>query len=232
MRRTNNKNLNKRLIFKSAILTSLLILTNLIWYIFFHKDVALSFNLGILCPILYGVFYFSIKKTRRKLKSKIKPYIYIPIMYSLFGFVWLIFSLGIAKVTNNTDTNQISETVIEKLEFKNFFLFNYNLSYPSRTPYILENKNWNNQHTKEQTIMKSKYQTNNLILFITLFLIQSILIFITEDVIYNYIKPDYKKHKTRKVRKRTPPENTIISNEVDMFLNFGEEKDINKFPKL
>lgn len=241
MRKTQDNDRNKRLIFKSIILIVLFLSLNILWFIFFHHDPIISFNLGIICPILYGIFYFVVKKTRRKLRSKIKPFIYIPIMYTIFGIMWLVFSLGIAKITHRSENIQTDETVIEKLEFKNFFLFNYNLSYLSRIQYMIENKTWKDNEMKSQTIMKSKYQTNNMILFLILFVIQSTFIYSTENIIYPFFRPEHKpKYKSkRRSRRKPPPRDTFISNEHDVFLNFGESTNneerkgnSSNFPKL
>lgn len=158
-------------------------------------------------------------------------------MYTLFGIIWLFLSLGVAKITHRSENIQASETVIEKLEFKNFFLFNYNLSYISRIPYMLENKSWAQSHMKVNMVMKSKYQTNNMILFIALFILQSMFILLTENIIYPYLKPEHKKHhKRRRSGRRSPPRDTFISDEKEIFLNFGNQNrdkiDENKFPNL
>ena len=241
MRNIQDNDRNKRLIFKSIILIVLFLSLNILWFIFFHHDPIISLNLGIICPILYGIFYFIVKKTRRKLKSKIKPFIYIPIMYTIFGIMWLVLSLGIAKITHRSENIQADETVIEKLEFKNFFLFNYNLSYLSRTQYMIENKTWKENEMKSQAIMKSKYQTNNMILFLILFVIQITFIYSTENIIYPFFRPEHKpKHKSkRRSRRKAPPRDTFISNEHDVYLNFGESsqveekrEDSTKFPEL
>ncbi len=244
LRKTHDSDRNKRLIFKTIILVVLFLSLNIIWFIFFHHDPLISINLGIICPILYGVFYFIVKKTRRKLRSKIKPFIYIPIMYTLFGIMWLIFSLGITKITHRAENIQANETLIEKLEFKNFFLFNYNLSYLSRIQYTIENKTWKESSFRSTAIMKSKYQTNNMILFLILFIIQGTLIFLTEHIIYPKFRPEYKHKSKRRSRRKAPPRDTFISNEHDMFLNFGENstngveqinkesQESSKFPKL
>jgi len=222
LRKTNDKHINKRLIFKTIILVVLFLSLNIIWFIFFHHDPLISLNLGIICPILYGVFYLIVKKTRRKLRSKIKPFIYIPIMYTLFGITWLVFSLGITKITHRSENIQADETVIEKLEFKNFFLFNYNLSYLSRVQYTIENKTWKESSIRSSTIMKSKYQTNNMILFLILFIIQGLFIYLTENVIYPYFRPEHKHKSKRKSRRKAPPRDTFISKEHEVFLNFGD----------
>lgn len=240
MRKQDDSDRNKRLIFKSIILVSLYLLSNIVWFIFFHHDPLISINLGIICPLLYGIFYFTIKKTRKKLRSKIKPFIYIPIMYTLFGIIWLIFSLGIAKITHRSENIQAEETVIEKLEFKNFFLFNYNLSYLSRLQYMAENKTWKESDIKTQIIMKSKYQTNNMILFLILFIIQCVFIYISENIIYPYFRPEHKQKHRRKSKRKPPPRDTFISSDHDIYLNFGKkeekknenEDDSKQFPKL
>lgn len=237
MGKKNDNSTDKRLIFKTLILTLSLLSLNLVWYTLFHSDPMISFNLGIICPILYGIFYYIVKKTRRKLRSKIKSFIYIPIMYTLFGIIWLFFSLGIAKVTHRSDNLQPSETVIEKLEFKYFFLFNYNLSYISRLPNLIETNSWKNTNYKTQTLMKSKYQTNNLILFLILFVIQGGIIYLSENIIYPYFRPEHQRPSKRRSRRKRPPRDTFISNERDMFLNFGDNKKTeiknnDKYPEL
>ncbi len=161
-------------------------------------------------------------------------------MYTLFGIIWLIFSLGITKITHRSENIQAEETVIEKLEFKNFFLFNYNLSYVSRVQYTIENKTWQESDNRTHIIMKSKYHTNNMILFLVLFLIQSTLIYLTENIIYPYFRPEHKQDTKRRSKRKPPPRDTFISNEHDIYLNFGdnnEKKPTNEevtkqFPKL
>jgi hypothetical protein len=161
-------------------------------------------------------------------------------MYTIFGIMWLILSLGITKITHRTENIQSDETVIEKLEFKHFFLFNYNLSYISRAQYTLENKTWKEQEIRDHIIMKSKYQTNNMILFLILFIIQSALIYITENIIYPYFRPEHKKQTKRRSRRKPPPRDTFISSDHDVFLNFGKseekknesEDDSKQFPNL
>lgn len=143
-------------------------------------------------------------------------------MYTLFGIIWMVFSLGIAKITHRSENIQPDETVIEKLEFKNFFLFNYNLSYLSRLQYTIENKTWKESNVRSTTIMKSKYQTNNMILFLFLFAIQCLIIYSTENVIYPYFRPEHKHRSKKKSRRKPPPRDTFVSNEHDIFLNFGE----------
>jgi hypothetical protein len=163
----------------------------------------------------------------------------------MFGIMWLVFSLGIAKITHRSENIQVDETVIEKLEFKNFFLFNYNLSYLSRVQYMLENKTWKESNNKNLIIMKSKYQTNNMILFVILFVIQGSFIYLTENIIYPYFRPEHKHKSKRRSRRKAPPRDTIISNEHEVYLNFGEKSIVNsdigeseenssssKFPKL
>ncbi len=157
-------------------------------------------------------------------------------MYTLLGILWLFFSLGVAKINNKSENIQSSETVIEKLEFKYFFLFNYNLSYLSRIPNLIENKGITHQTNGNHLIMKSKYQTNNMIVFISLFVIQCLFIYSTENIIYPYFKPEHKQKRRHRSRKKSPPRDTFISAEQEIFLNFGEnskkEDPSNKFPTL
>ncbi|MBP6458561.1 MAG: hypothetical protein KA264_00575 [Crocinitomicaceae bacterium] len=239
MHTQRHKNQKSSTLIKAGLLTSLLILTNVIWYIFFHYDKSLDLTFGIISPILYGLFYFFIKKIRKKSKSKIKSIIYIPISYSFFGIFWLIFSLGISKLTSVSDTSNVeTEDVIEKLEIKNFFIFNPNLSFPSKISEEIERRVWN-KSGYPSTIQQSKRQTNNLVLFIILFFIQMITIYLVENIIHPRIKPKQKK-KMRSSNSRRPPRDTIISSEKDVFLNFSETKEkeevkVDKepiFPKL
>jgi amino acid transporter len=243
-----NKELTKRFLIKSFIISSLLISINLIWYLIFFNDFMLSINLGIITPIIYGIFYFIVKKSRRKLKSKIKSFIYIPIIYTVLGLFWLTLSLAIEKFTSSEVQNQKNTTVIEKLEFKHFFLFNHNLSYPSRIISEVEMKAWKHSDITSQEMLTSKHQTNNIILFSFLFIIQSIVIYITENKIYPKFRPEHVKKNRRRHRKA--PRDTFISNEEELFLNFGKksrkelneleeteseinkEEPIQKFPKL
>lgn len=239
MHTQRHKNQKSSTLIKAGLLSCLLILTNVIWYIFFHYDKSLDLTFGIISPILYGLFYFFIKKIRKKSKSKIKSIIYIPISYSFFGIFWLIFSLGISKLTSVSDTSNVeTEDVIEKLEIKNFFIFNPNLSFPSKISEEIERRVWN-KSGYPSTVQQSKRQTNNLVLFIILFFIQMITIYLVENIIHPRIKPEQKK-KMRSSNSRRPPRDTIISSEKDVFLNFSETKEkeevkVDKepiFPKL
>ncbi len=239
MQTRRHKNQKSSTLFKAGLLSSLLILSNLLWFLFFYSDKSLDLTFGIISPLLYGLFYFFIKKIRKKSKSKIKSVIYIPISYTFFGLFWLTFSLGISKLTSVSDTSMIeSEDVIEKLEIKNFFIFNPNLSFPSKISEEIERKVWN-KSAYTTSIQQSKRQTNNLILFICLFFIQMIAIYLVENFIYPRIKPQHKK-KHHNAGSRRPPRDTIISSEKDVFLNFSETKKTEEvqveketpFPKL
>ena len=223
MHTRRHKNQKSSTLIKAGLLSSLLILANIIWYLFFHSDKSLDLTFGIISPILYGLFYFFIKKIRKKSKSKIKSVIYIPISYTFFGIFWLIFSLGISKLTSVSATSNVeTEDVIEKLEIKNFFIFNPNLSFPSKISEEIERRVWN-KSAYPKTIQQSKKQTNNLILFIIIFFIQMIAIYLVENFIYPRVKPEQKK-KMRSSNSRRPPRDTIISSEKDVFLNFSETK--------
>jgi hypothetical protein len=148
--KTNNKEINTRLGIKSAIIVSILILINFTWYSIFRYDNLLSINLGVISPIIYGVFYFLVKKSRRKYKSKIKSFIYIPILYTLLGLLWLGLSIGLEKFTKTENIE--SQTVIEKLEFKHFFLFNHNLAFPSRIINEIELKSWKQSSDSQELL--------------------------------------------------------------------------------
>ena len=239
MHTRRHKNQKSSTLIKAGLLSSLLIFANIIWYLFFHSDKSLDLTFGIVSPILYGLFYFFVKKIRKKSKSKIKSIIYIPISYTFFGLFWLFFSLGISKLSSVSEASNVeTEDVIEKLEIKNFFIFNPNLSFPSKISEEIERRVWN-KSTYHTTIQQSKKQTNNIILYVILFFIQMIAIYLVENIIYPRIKPQQKK-KHRSSGSRRPPRDTVISNEKDVFFNFSETKKIeenqinndSKFPKL
>lgn len=225
--RHHKKSQKSSTLIKAGLLSSLLILANIIWYLFFHSDKSLDLTFGIISPILYGLFYFFIKKIRKKSKSKIKAIIYIPISYAFFGIFWLVFSIGISKLSSVSDPSNVNtEDVIEKLEIKNFFIFNPNLSFPSKISEEIERRVWN-KSIYPTTIQQSKKQTNNLILFIILFFIQMFAIYLIENLIYPRLKPEPKK-KRRNSNSRRPPRDTVISSETDVFLNFSESDKIDE----
>lgn len=225
--RHHKKSQKSSTLIKAGLLSSLLILANIIWYLFFHSDKSLDLTFGIISPILYGLFYFFIKKIRKKSKSKIKAIIYIPISYAFFGIFWLVFSIGISKLSSVSDPSNVdTEDVIEKLEIKNFFIFNPNLSFPSKISEEIERRVWN-KSIYPTTIQQSKKQTNNLILFIILFFIQMFAIYLIENLIYPRLKPEPKK-KRRNSNSRRPPRDTVISSETDVFLNFSESDKIDE----
>lgn len=225
--RHHKKSQKSSTLIKAGLLSSLLILANIIWYLFFHSDKSLDLTFGIISPILYGLFYFFIKKIRKKSKSKIKAIIYIPISYTFFGIFWLVFSIGISKLSSVSDPSNVNtEDVIEKLEIKNFFIFNPNLSFPSKISEEIERRVWN-KSIYPTTIQQSKKQTNNLILFIILFFIQMFAIYLIENLIYPRLKPEPKK-KRRNSNSRRPPRDTVISSETDVFLNFSESDKIDE----
>jgi len=81
----------RALFYKTFALFLFFISCNTLWITFFYEDDTLKIIYGILTPLLYCVIYYRIKKTRKRLKSKIKSHIYIPIMYALFGVFWYVF---------------------------------------------------------------------------------------------------------------------------------------------
>ena len=195
---------------KSLIIVSILITVNLLWYLLIDNDQSTSITLAIISPICYGILYFLFKKIRTK--NKIKPYLTIPVIYTIFSLVWYFgFSFFDANPSNiftsNSDVNLLptefkSENpnyiLIQKLGLKHFFLDNPNLSLPSKTIQILEKKI--RHQNKNITIQPSKEKTYNMIIFGLLFLIQVTLIYLVEEVIYPQIKPQStRRHRIRKL---------------------------------
>ena len=104
---------------RAVIVASILIFFNFIWFLFFQKDSRISLLHGILTPMLYGVIYYLIKTYRRKIKTKSKPYIFIPIFYSLFGVSWFVICHFFVAVsgdsTNNVSPNPEIQTGVNNI---------------------------------------------------------------------------------------------------------------------
>ncbi len=86
-RNTNNGKLSE-INRKAIILFLLLILLNTIWYLLIDSDQNTIYWLGIFTPFMYTLVYIGLKKLRRRSKSKIKPFLFIPIAFTFFGIVW------------------------------------------------------------------------------------------------------------------------------------------------
>jgi len=204
------KERKRALFYKTLALFIFFILSNALWITFFHEDDTLSIIYGILTPFLYCLFYYRIKKTRKRLKSKIKSHIYIPIIYGIFGVFWYVFASFFIYVSdkldgtedevyeanleaiyenNNGDLIQLndSKNLFEKLNIKTFFLFNPNLAYPCKVAEEIELAF--TKKPKNTTVHQSKQQTNTVIIFVILFGIQIGAIYISEHFIYPRIKP-------------------------------------------
>ena len=205
-----SKDKKKALFYKTFALFIFLISINALWMLFFYDDDTLNIIYGILTPTLYCLFYYSIKKTRKRFKSKIKSYIYIPITYAFFGMIWYLFSTFFIYMSEKLDGNEDeiydanveiingqnkeylaqvndSKNLFEKLNIQTFFLFNPNLAYPCKI--AEEAELLFTKKSKKTQIHQSKQQANTIIIFVILFLIQIVAIYISENIIYSRIKP-------------------------------------------
>lgn len=246
------KEKKRALLFKTLALFLFFISINTLWMCFFYDDDTLDIIYGILTPLLYCLFYYGIKKTRKRFKSKIKSYIYIPITYAFFGVIWYCFASFFIYVSDKLDGNEDeiyeanlemmnnknkelliqindSKNLFEKLNIQNFFLFNPNLAYPCK---ILEEVEFMiTKKSKTSQINRSKQQANTIIIFVSLFIIQFIAIFVSENFIYPRIKPQVIKPKKR-IRKFLKIEDAFINeNRIYEEINL-KPKETNNFPKL
>lgn len=205
-----SKEKKRDLFYKSLALFLFFITINAIWILFFYEDDTLKIIYGILTPLLYCLYYYRIKKTRKRLKTKIKSHIYIPITYIFFGVFWYLLAHVFMYVSDkiegdkdevykanieaineqNNDTDfQItdSKNLFEKLNIQTYFLFNPNLAYPCK---VAEEIEWMfTKKSKNTTVHHSKQQANMIITFVILFLIQIGAIYISENIIYPKIRP-------------------------------------------
>lgn len=247
------KEKKRALFYKTLSLFLFFIGVNAIWITFFYDDDTLNIIYGILTPLLYCIYYYRIKKTRKRLKSKIKSHIYIPITYAFFGVFWYIFASFFIYVSDKLDGSQDeiyeanmeatsknndesivqvndSKNLFEKLNIQTFFLFNPNLAYPCKAAeeieFILSKK------SKNVSVHHSKQQTNTIIIFVILFLIQIGAIYISEHVIYPRIKP---KVVTRRKRIHTflKIEDAFIDEKrVNEEVKLTPKSNSSNFPKL
>lgn len=237
------------LLYKVLALFLFFITINTIWFCFFSSDESITIIYGILTPLLYCIFYYFIKKTRKKIKTKIKSHIYIPITYAIFGLFWYCLTTFLIFISNKLDgkqdgkivktqvvnltivTNYINlndnKNVLEKLNVNTFFLFNPNLAFPCNLVKEFESKLDNKQTSKGSNIHISKQKTNNLIIFILLFIIQILAIYTSENFIYPKIKP----LNINKVKKRKKY-SFLKVDEANLFVNNETNKNQKKFPQL
>lgn len=214
--RTRNHNKNRKLSEinrKAIILFILFVLLNSIWYFLIDSDQNTIYWLGIFTPLMYTLVYILIKKIRRRSKSKIKPFLYIPIAYTFLGIVWFyIFSFFDPNPVNiftaskydqqKTTITTIDDSkyvLIQKLGVKYFFICNPNLCYFSKIAQESEKKISKRSRTIE--IHDSKQKSYNLIIFSLLFVIQIILIYVAEYKIYPHFKLESsRKHRRKKLQ--------------------------------
>jgi amino acid transporter len=198
---------------KAIILFLLFAVSNTIWYLLFDSDVNTIYWLGIFTPFMYTLIYIILKKVRRRSKSKIKPFLFIPIAYTFFSIVWFYaFSffdpnpINIFTTSTNdqhkTTINTIEDSkyvLIQKLGIKYFFICNPNLSYFSKIAQESEKKL--TKRSSKVEIHSSKQQSYNLIIFVLLFVIQGGLIYIAEVKIYPHFKLESsRKHRRKKLK--------------------------------
>lgn len=247
------KERKRALFYKTLSLFLFFIVINALWITFFYEDDTLNIIYGILTPLLYCIIYYRIKKTRKRLKSKIKSHIYIPIIYALFGVFWYVFASFFIYVSDKLDgaedevyeanieaineqnTENLvklndSKNLFEKLNIQSFFLFNPNLAYPCKV--VEEIEMAFSKKPKNNAIHYSKQQTQTIIIFITLFLIQIGAIYISEIIIYPRIKPQIATRRKKyqnflKIEDVFIDENRIYEN-----VEIKTKKSTNNFPKL
>ncbi len=211
-RNTNNGKLSE-INRKAIILFLLLILLNTIWYLLIDSDQNTIYWLGIFTPFMYTLVYIGLKKLRRRSKSKIKPFLFIPIAFTFFGIVWYYtFSffdpnpINIFTASKNDQQKTTITTIddskyilIQKLGIKYFFICNPNLCYFSKIAQESEKKISRRSSTVE--IHASKQQSYNLIIFSLLFVIQITLIYIAENKIYPHFRLESsRKHRRKKLK--------------------------------
>jgi len=234
---------------RAVIVASVLISCNFIWFLFFQKDTRISLLHGILTPVIYGLLYYLIKTYRRKIKTKSKPYIFIPIVYSLFGVTWFVICHFFVVVSDSSNTPQQNveiqsknssinpqmiednQHLLEKLKLKSYFLYNPNLSYLSLFIEKLDQKSSGGKEHKIQ-LTESKIKTNQIIIFFNLFIIQCFIIWVAEKKIYPKIKPQfindsYRKRNRVKYKKLELDDNYLVTHNESK-----EEDDSKKFPSL
>ena len=248
-----SKEKKRDLFYKSLSLFLFLITINAIWILFFYEDDTLKIIYGILTPLLYCLYYYRIKKTRKRLKTKIKSHIYIPITYIFFGVSWYLLVILFVYVSDKIegDKDEVykanieaineqkndtefqitdSKNLFEKLNIQTYFLFNPNLAYPCKVAeeieFIFTKK------SKNSTVHHSKQQANMIITFVILFLIQIGAIYISENIIYQKIRP---KVITRRKRIHTflKIEDVFINEKrVDEAIKLTPKSNQTDFPKL
>lgn len=212
-RRNSNNGKLSEINRKAIILFLLLVVLNTIWFFLIDSDQNTIYWLGIFTPFMYTLVYIGLKKLRRRSKSKIKPFLFIPIAYTFFGIIWYytfsffdpnpinIFtaSKNDQQKTTITTIDDSKYVLIQKLGVKYFFICNPNLCYFSKIAQESEKKISKRSRTIE--IHDSKQKSYNLIIFFLLFVIQIILIYVAEYKIYPHFKLESsRKHRRKKLQ--------------------------------
>ena len=212
-RRNSNNGKLSEINRKAIILFLLLVVLNTIWFFLIDSDQNTIYWLGIFTPFMYTLVYIGLKKLRRRSKSKIKPFLFIPIAYTFFGIIWYytfsffdpnpinIFtaSKNDQQKTTITTIDDSKYVLIQKLGVKYFFICNPNLCYFSKIAQESEKKISKRSRTIE--IHDSKQKSYNLIIFSLLFVIQIILIYVAEYKIYPHFKLESsRKHRRKKLQ--------------------------------
>jgi len=240
---------------RAVIVASVLISCNFVWFLFFQKDTRISLLHGILTPFIYGVIYYFIKTYRKKVKTSSKPYVFIPIIYSICGLVWFTIchffilisdssgtvqqytdsQIRVAKARGinlvNVQMNDDNQHLLEKLKLKSYFLYNPNLSYLSLVLEKLDQKSSSGKEHKIQ-LTESKIKTNQIIIFINLFIIQFIVIWLTEKKLYPRLKPLFISDSYRKKSRVTYKKLELNDNYLVTHSESKEEENSKKFPNL
>lgn len=212
-RRNSNNGKLSEINRKAIILFLLLVVLNTIWFFLIDSDQNTIYWLGIFTPFMYTLVYIGLKKLRRRSRSKIKPFLFIPIAYTFFGIIWYytfsffdpnpinIFtaSKNDQQKTTITTIDDSKYVLIQKLGVKYFFICNPNLCYFSKIAQESEKKISKRSRTIE--IHDSKQKSYNLIIFSLLFVIQIILIYVAEYKIYPHFKLESsRKHRRKKLQ--------------------------------
>ena len=248
-----SKEKKRDLFYKSLSLFLFLITINAIWILFFYEDDTLKIIYGILTPLLYCLYYYRIKKTRKRLKTKIKSHIYIPITYIFFGVSWYllvilfiyvsdkiegdkdeVYKANIEAINEQKNDTEFqitdSKNLFETLNIQTYFLFNPNLAYPCKVAeeieFIFTKK------SKNSTVHHSKQQANMIITFVILFLIQIGAIYISENIIYQKIRPKAVPRRKR-IHTFLKIEDVFINEKrVDEAVKLTPKSNQTDFPKL
>ena len=136
---------------------------------------------------------------------------------------------GVNNITNQL--NEDNQHLLEKLKLKSYFLYNPNLSYLSLFIEKIDQKTSSGREHRIQ-LTESKIKTNQIIIFINLFIIQFIVVWMTEKKVYPKLKPYFISDSDRK-KKRVTYKKLKIDDNFLVTHNESMEEDISKkYPNL